>query len=265
MSKAIYTSGMRFGRWVLLERDRSKTRCYWMCKCDCGTVRSVCFTNLRSGSSKSCGCYKAEVDHERFLKHEHHRFVKHGQHGSPEYNAWRSMKERVKPTSPNHAWYYDKGVTVCEQWTNSFEDFLADVGLKPSPYHSLDRFPDPNGNYEPGNVRWATASEQSLNRRNAQLLTFQGRTQNADTWSRELGINTSVITRRLQKGWPVEKVLSKENFSLGGKRATSKLTKQQVVEIRNGNLSCHLTGLQYGITPSTVNEIRRRLIWKHVS
>lgn len=245
-------TNQRFYRLVAL---RHLGHGYWECACDCGAIFNAVVTRLRNQQSKSCGCHSRKSNRGR---------TKHGMHGSPEYAAWMAMKRRCLPNSVDRRYYADKGVAVCPEWQKSFQAFYASVGPRPSPKHSLDRYPDCNGNYQPDNVRWATASEQKLNARNAVLITFRGKTQNAIKWASEIGLNTSVITRRLKKGWPVERVLSSSNYSLGEARASSRLTNTQVKEIRDSSLSCKKTGAIYGVSPSTINEIRRRLTWRHI-
>lgn len=93
-----------------------------------------------------------------------HRF-KHGDKDSKEYRAWKEMRQRCSNKKRwDYKYYGELGVTICERW-DDYLSFLADMGRKPSPKHSLDRFPNPNGNYEPTNCRWATSIEQALNRR----------------------------------------------------------------------------------------------------
>ena len=119
------------------------------------------------------------------------------------------MKSRCH--NPNYSRYAEwggRGITVCERWRNSFENFLSDMGEVPSPYHTLDRWPNPDGNYEPSNCRWATRSKQQRNRRDSRMLTFKERTQNMYDWADELGLPVYIIRNRLDWGWPVDRVLS---------------------------------------------------------
>lgn len=114
-------------------------------------------------------------------------------------------------TNPNRPYWKDyggRGIKVCERW-HKFENFLEDMGDKPGPKHSLDRFPDNNGNYEPGNVRWATIQEQSENKTNTLYLTYNGKTQAASAWARELSIPKTTIYSRVRRGLPVCEVLQK--------------------------------------------------------
>jgi predicted DNA-binding transcriptional regulator AlpA len=124
------------------------------------------------------------------------------------------MKARCTcPTNPAFKDYGGRGIKVCERWLNSFENFLADMGERPSHLHSLDRWPDNDGDYEPGNCRWATAREQALNRRqrgenaSARRISFGGETHTIREWSKITGIKWATIWDRLQHGQPPERAL----------------------------------------------------------
>ena len=124
---------------------------------------------------------------------------KHGMSGTPEHRAWCGMMTRCywsKPGDRNYALYRGAGVVVVERW-HDFVNFFADMGAKPSPKHSLDRYPNPRGNYEPGNCRWATAKEQA----NGERLTVS-------EWARRLGISRSSLRDRLDAGWSIERALA---------------------------------------------------------
>jgi hypothetical protein len=121
------------------------------------------------------------------------------------------MKDRCfNKKQKYYADYGGRGITVCEQWQgkNGFVTFKTDMGLRPSTKHSLDRFPNKDGNYEPGNCRWATAVEQNRNRRNNRILTFAGKSQCTTEWAEETGIKASTIEMRLARGWTIEKTLT---------------------------------------------------------
>lgn len=163
--------GKRFGRLVVvgsaapLENGRSR----WLCRCDCGVEKEVSASCLSQGRTKSCGCLRRENAAKRSpkanaarTKHGHAREDKGDRH--PLYRTWQGMRERCRdPGNVSYKYYGGRGITVCERW-ESFENFLADMGEKPSPDLTLDRI-DNDGNYEPGNCRWATPEQQTKNRR----------------------------------------------------------------------------------------------------
>lgn len=127
---------------------------------------------------------------------------------TPEYVAWVNMRCRCYyPRNNRFHLYGDRGITVCDRWRNSFEVFLADMGLKPTPRHSLDRI-DNNGNYEPDNCHWVTPKEQSRNTRRNLLITCHDRTMPLVAWADETGIKPGTISARLQRGWAAERALA---------------------------------------------------------
>lgn len=125
------------------------------------------------------------------------------------YGSWSSMRQRcTNPKRRDFARYGAVGISVCDRWS-SFKAFLADVGPKPTPLHQLDRYPNPAGNYEPGNVRWATPTEQARNRRYpARLITFDGKTLCVKDWAALTGLSTFTIRYRLNRGWSTERALT---------------------------------------------------------
>lgn len=147
--------GQRYGQWVIEDLAASHPtqhhRRAWA-RCDCGELRLVNFALLRKGISSSCG-------------HKLHglKYVVNGERNLT-YTSWVHMRSRCL-NPKHHAWasYGGRGITVCERWSNDFRAFVADMGERPSQQHSIDRYPKRDGNYEPGNCRWATKSEQRLN------------------------------------------------------------------------------------------------------
>jgi len=129
------------------------------CHCDCGNFFRAYRHNVESGHTKSCGCLKRKGTRTRHGEAS-------GRTMSAEYRVWVDIKQRcTNPRRKGYQYWGGMGVRICERWLNSFENFLADMGRRPSASHSIDRFPNKHGDYEPGNCRWATRSEQSRNRR----------------------------------------------------------------------------------------------------
>lgn len=211
-------AGERVGRWTVLREDCGRTqRCRrWFCKCECGTIRSVTAYHLLNGSSLSCGCLNREVTSTRVRAH--------GLSHTPEYQAWSLMVRRCTDTKDRAFKNYGgRGIKVCERWLgrDGFTAFLADIGAKPTPDHSLDRR-NPNGDYDPANCRWATRAEQSRNKRNNVLITHNGQTKCITDWSQETGLRVGTIRVRLQSGWSPEEALTAPVHS----RRHSKVTTQ---------------------------------------
>lgn len=194
MSKMIDMAGRVCGRLTVLERasNRDDTKAYWKCRCACGKETVVSGDKLRRGR-QSCGC----IIHV------------HDMHRTPEYKAWRGAIGRcIHKSHPSWRWYGARGIKVCAAWRLDFLAFFREIGPRPSSKHSLDRI-DNNRDYEPGNVRWATAAEQLKNRRTTRWLTFQGRTQTVGEWARELKINYCTLIQRItMRGWSVESAIT---------------------------------------------------------
>lgn len=137
--------------------------------------------------------------------------VKHGGYESLEYSSWKGMKQRTtNPKNPEFKNYGGRGIKLCPEWHN-FKAFIRDMGPKPTPLHSIDRI-NPDGDYEPGNCRWATPKEQSANRRDNPKITFRGETKTRVEWARELGISGDAIRHRLKVGETVEQALSRPSL-----------------------------------------------------
>jgi len=139
---------------------------FWSCKCVCGAYFILSTSDTRK--QKSCGCMKKELVSKANMKYN---VVANK---IPEYQTWISIKRRCY--SENHIKYKNygaRGIKVCQEWKDSFESFLNDMGAKPTSKHSIDRI-DVNGNYEPGNCRWATISEQANNKTTTRLIEFEG-------------------------------------------------------------------------------------------
>lgn len=150
--------GTKFGMWVVTGAPISrKQKIVYPCRCACGTERNVYACHLRRGQSSSCGCEGARKTADRNRTH--------GMASTLEYGIWRSMIDRChNPSNHAYARYGGRGIFVCDRWRDSFENFIADVGKRPTDEHSIDRIKNDRG-YEPDNCRWATAIEQARNKR----------------------------------------------------------------------------------------------------
>jgi hypothetical protein len=196
-------TGQRFTRLTVIAPAPSRGRGRrWLCRCDCGATKNVSAANLKSGNNLSCGCLRREQSSQR------------GKYGysmwaSSEYKSWCGMRERCyDKTALRYSDYGERGIEMCERWRNSFENFYADMGPRPSPGHTLDRI-DNDGPYSPDNCRWATEREQSRNKRNNRWITHEGETMCLQDWAERTGIPAPTLHQRLGKlGWPVGRALT---------------------------------------------------------
>ena len=132
---------------------------------------------------------------------------RHGMNKSPEHRAWVHMKQRcTNPNKKEYPHYGGRGIRVCDEWMHSFLSFYHHVGPRPSDKHSIDRI-DVNGNYEPGNVRWATQQEQVENTTVVRMITIGEKTQSVAAWEREMGLSKGQVKSRENRGWSTEKAI----------------------------------------------------------
>ncbi len=177
-----------------------KTRKVCQCKCTCGNSTIVDPANLRTGNTKSCGCYRSEETSARLRMYTPQQLaIKH---------IWNGMNARCN--NPNNSCYHlygGRGIRVCDRWAD-FMTFYKDFGqFRPSKKHSIDRI-DVNGNYCPANCRWATAKAQSVNTRRNRMITFRNETLCISDWAAKLGFSHAAIDNRLRRGWSIEKALT---------------------------------------------------------
>jgi hypothetical protein len=188
--------GKRFGRWKVtslhgVSKNKMST---WLCICDCGTERVVRGANLKNGTSKSCGCLHAEITAARERKHGE-------AWKTPEYAIWQAMIQRC--TNPNAAtwnYYGGRGICVCDRWRNSFENFIADMGRRPSSAHTLDRVENNKG-YDKDNCAWRTRKDQMNNTRKNRFIDINGDKRTVSQWAEHMNVDTRLIDGRLRRGW----------------------------------------------------------------
>lgn len=224
MPKFIDLTGHKFGRLTVLHRVPEKTKgvTRWACICDCGTPKEANGHNMKNGYIRSCGCLLTEHIENRVKKGMHRT---HGHSGTPTYNIWCKMRERCgNPQNPNYPSYGGRGIYVCERW-QSFETFLADMGERPSPKHSIDRI-DNDGPYSPENCRWVgSIREQRANCRDNRRVTYKGETLIVSEWARRTGIDNETLLFRLNAGWSVERAFTEplwnqKTITLNGRTQT---------------------------------------------
>lgn len=204
--KLVDLTGQRFGRLVVIRRASLNIRGKpaWDCRCDCGAHRTIPGAALRKRNTRSCGCLKRDASTNRMRMHGD---ACHG-HTTAEFRAWCSARERCSnPKNPAFKNYGGRGIVVCERWLTSYDTFLADMGRKPSPAHTLDRV-DNNGPYSPENCRWATRVVQANNTRRNRLLEEDGHVHTAKDWSHLTGLSLSCIWTRLSNGWSIHDTLT---------------------------------------------------------
>lgn len=195
MAAKITMVGQRYGRLVVVA-ESEKHYCgnaFWDCKCDCGNICVVRGAYLRSGHTKSCGCYKAEKSAERMTTH--------GQRKTRLYRIWHGMKTRCYyENQANYKDYGGRGITVCEEWRNSFTAFYEwAMSNGYADGMQLDRM-DNNGNYSPKNCKWSTTAEQANNKRNNTPIEIGGKTMNITQWAKASGVSQPTISARYKKG-----------------------------------------------------------------
>lgn len=199
-------AGRKFGR-LKIQSDAVKNGRFRevVCMCDCGKLKVINLQSVLLGRSRSCGCWNSELISRMATTHGD---TKRGLH-SAEYRSWRHMRERcTNPNTEQYPNYGGRGISICERWRDSFENFLADMGRRPVGTKSIER-KDTNGNYEPQNCKWAGWLEQANNTRKNRHLSFGGKTQTLAQWARETGLDPRKIRKRVAElRWSDERALT---------------------------------------------------------
>lgn len=241
--------GTRFGHLTVVELFKGQTRepgRHYLVRCECGTERPLRATYLIQGA-KTCGCRRSlfapgEAEERAAL-----------------VGIWHGMIRRCTvPATIGYENYGGRGVIVCRRWLESFEAFLEDMAPRPSPRHSLDRHPDNDGNYEPGNVRWATRAEQARNKRTNRLITYQGETKCLMDWASELGMLHATLDGRLRRGWDVERALTTPLAKVGRfRRRVLDAEREEALRRRLAGESLKSIASALGVSDAWVAQICR--------
>jgi hypothetical protein len=180
-----------------------------LCECGCGLPAPIATETKRKIGHVRGQPIRFRRGHNLRLD-ERSRFFKHGMKGTPTYRSWMAMNRRCNnPNTKDYPNYGGRGIRICDRWSgkSGFENFLADMGERPEG-KTLDRHPNNDGHYEPGNCRWASKARQSFNKRTNRLLTHDGRTMPLLKWSKETGLSKSAIEGRLKLGWSIADALT---------------------------------------------------------
>lgn len=185
----------RFGKLIAIRPtpERKSGSVVWLCVCDCGNEKLATAQNLSRGDAKSCGCSTNELISAAGYKYGR----------PPGYNSWAMMKQRCEnPRASGFKNYGGRGISICARW-RSFENFIIDMGPRPSPDHSIERT-DGNANYGPSNCYWASTKEQGQNKRTVTRVSAFGKTQSIQAWASEFGISQKALAHRILIGIPPE-------------------------------------------------------------
>lgn len=196
--------GDRFGLLTAISEFKCKLdkKIYIICKCDCGNISSVQKWHLIAGKTISCGC--------EIVRRNKEVHTKHGMSRSKMYQSWLSMKQRCcNPNFEDFHNYGGRGITICDRWLMSFENFLFDMGLMPeNGNYTLERINNNKG-YYPDNCKWETFKNQQRNRRNNHVISYNGESLTVAEWGDRTGIKPNTILIRIRRGWSIESALSR--------------------------------------------------------
>ena len=205
MAKFIDLTNKKFGRLTVLKKSCVKNKkIYWYCLCECGNIKEVAGTHLKSGLIKSCGCLLKEKNTKTFYKH--------GKSKDKIYRIYNHIKDRCyHKNDKSFKNYGGRGIKMCDEWNNDFMSFYNWAIENGYNEHlkkyrnmntTIDRI-DTNGNYEPSNCRWATQKQQANNTRRNKYITYDGITHTLQEWSRIVNISRNALSMRLKRGWTI--------------------------------------------------------------
>jgi hypothetical protein len=202
--KKLNLIGLKFGKLLVLKESVRRTntgKVQWVCLCDCGNAVVSNGSHLINGHTKSCSCIQKEIAAN--MNNGTHMLSR-----TPTYRAWTGMKSRCyNPTMDSYKYYGGRGIVVCDEWLNSFETFIIDMGVRPTIKHSIDRI-DNNGDYCKSNCRWATRIEQENNKRTNKIVEYNGRLLTLSDVSRITGVDYHLLHGRIHKlKWDINKAI----------------------------------------------------------
>lgn len=270
--KKLNLIGQQFGRLTVAEEAKAyrspggQIHRQWTCVCSCGEQSTVRQQHLRNGHTTSCGCASREEK------------TTHGMSDSPAYRSWRCMMSRCY-NDKDIGWksYGGRGIKVCDEW-HDFLGFVADMG-QPLEGMSIDRV-NTDGDYAPGNCRWADRVTQSNNKRNNRRIAFDGEEKTLTEWARKIEVSPETLKRRLDKGWPIDRALStpvgettelmlqtvRKLHKSGDEHKQAKMTFRTAEKMReykreNPEVTDRDLGNQFGVGRETARKVIRRLAW----
>lgn len=194
--------------WTVKRNDRKGSRSRCEAECGCGSVCEYDLDNVKRGNTTRCReCAIKSRAEKRATHKKSSSFKGEDPEGYATYTIWQAIKRRCNNESDvRFNDYGGRGISIDESWAVSFERFISDMGIRPSPRHQIDRI-DNNGDYEPSNCRWATRKENARNKRNNVVLSARGMSMCVSEWSEILGVSQGVISARIRRGWSEERAL----------------------------------------------------------